>query len=127
MKKVLILIVLVLMFSIAFAEDYSEDVVKRTDWIMKSYTKELDLSEEQIKNIRPIILERTAFMEKNRPGKNATRDERFKALKKFREEKSEYDKRVIEHLDKEQIKKFSKMQDKRRDAFHNVRKRDNRR
>ncbi len=127
MKKVLILIALALMFSIGFTQEYSEDVVKRTDWIMKSYTKELDLSEEQIINIRPIILERTAFMEKNRPDKNSSREERFEALKKFREEKSEYDKRIIEHLDRKQIKKFGEMQDNRRDAFLKVRKRDNRR
>ncbi len=127
MKKVLVLIALALMFSIGFTQEYSEDVVKRTDWIMKYYTKELDLSEEQIKTIRPIILERTAFMEKNIPGKNSSKEECFEALKKFREEKSEYDKRIIEHLAKKQIKKFGVMQDKHRDAFYNVRKRDNRR
>ena len=127
MKKVLILIALTFIFSIAVAQDYSEEVIKRTDLIMKSYEKELNLTEEQTANIKQIILERTAFMEKNRPGTNSSRDDRFKALKKFREQKDVYDKQIIEHLDKDQAVKFVKMQENRRDALMNVRKRNNRR
>ena len=116
MKKIFILILLLGLFVTITAKDYSDNVLKMTNRMMKNLIKELELTQDQVVKIKPILLEKVAFMEANRPEPGQPMDDNSANRKKIEERNKKYDEKIVQFLNKEQKEKFEEMQSERREG-----------
>ncbi|MDP8232094.1 MAG: hypothetical protein P9L91_05425 [Candidatus Zophobacter franzmannii] len=122
MKKLTILaLLLTFMFSLVANDremrsgNRSEEIprvtaAERAERIMERYTEELVLTTKQAATIRVIVVDRTTFMQENRPDRDSSDLEQKATLKRLKKILKRYDERICNQLDKKQIKLFKKMQ-----------------
>ncbi len=116
MKKTFILILLLGLFMTIAAKDYSDNVLKMTDRMMETYIKKIELTQDQVEKIKPVMLEKVAFMESNRPQPGQLMGDKTADRKKIQERNKKYDEKIAQYLNKEQKQKFEEMQAERREG-----------